>query len=51
MTRSQQVFEAIMKTKGHTDFTTSTTGKYNVPALQMRWTYFQLGWEMREVTS
>ena len=30
--------------------TTSSTGKYLVPSLQIRWAYFQLGWEMREVT-
>jgi hypothetical protein len=51
MTRAQQVFEAIMATKGHSDFTMSAKGKYLVPALQTRWAYFQLGWEMREVTA
>lgn len=50
MTRAQQVFEAIMRTKGHTDFSKSNTGKYNNLSLGVRWAYFQLGWEMREVT-
>ena len=51
MTKSQQVFEAIMAAKGHINFTMSARGKYLVPALQLRWAYFQLGWEMREVTA
>jgi len=50
MTHAQRMFEAIMRTKGHTDFTMSATGKYTVGQLQTRWSYFQLGWEMREVT-
>jgi hypothetical protein len=50
MSQAQRVFEAIMKTKGHTDFYQSTTGKYMNPSLQTRWSYFQLGWEMCEVT-
>jgi len=40
-----------MRVKGHTDFTMTSTGKYKTPALQVRWSYFQLGWEMREVTA
>lgn len=51
MSKSQQMFEAIMATKGHNDFTMNARGKYLVPALQMRWSYFQLGWEMCEVTT
>ena len=51
MTKAQQVFEAIMAAKGHDDFSMSAKGKYLVPSLQMRWAYFQLGWEMREVTA
>jgi hypothetical protein len=51
MSKAQKMFEAIMRTKGHTDFSMNKTGKYNVPALQVRWGYFQLGWEMREVTA
>jgi hypothetical protein len=51
MTHCQKVFEAIMRTKGHDDFEMNTKGKYLVPALQTRWSYFQLGWEMKEVTA
>jgi len=51
MTHCQRVFEAIMRTKGHTEFNMNDTGKYLVPSLQIRWAYFQLGWEMREVTA
>lgn len=50
MTKAQRVFEAIMRVKGHTDFTMSSTGKYAVNGLQVRWAYFQMGWEMKEVT-
>lgn len=49
MTQTQKVFEAIMRAKGHTDFTI-TKNKYSNPSMQVRWSYFQLGWEMREVT-
>lgn len=38
-----------MRVKGHTDFTTTPTGKYTVIALQTRWHYFQMGWELSEV--
>lgn len=48
MTQAQKVFEAIMRTKGHVDFNMHN-GKYSVPSLQMRWVYFQLGWEMSGV--
>lgn len=51
MTKAQQVFEALMRSKGHTDFNRNRTGKYSVPALQMRWSYFLMGWEMREVAA
>ena len=44
---SQRVFEAMMRGKGHDDFTKTSTGRYKVPSLQMRWNYFQMGWEMR----
>jgi hypothetical protein len=50
MSKAQTVFEAIMKTKGHTDFSMNDTGKYNNTNLGVRWAYFQLGWAMREVT-
>ena len=46
---AQKTFEAIMKTNGHTDFSQNKTGKYVVPAIQTRWKYFLLGWEMRGV--
>jgi hypothetical protein len=39
-----------MKTKGHTDFSKSSTDKYHNPNLQVRWSFFQLGWEMRDAT-
>lgn len=48
MSKAQQVFEAMMRAKGYTDFT-ATKGRYSVPALQTRWNYFLLGWEMRGV--
>jgi hypothetical protein len=51
MSKAQQVFEALMRSKGHTDFNMNATGKYSAPALQMRWSYFQLGWEMKGVTA
>ena len=51
MSKAQQVFEALMRSKGHTDFNMSATGKYSVSALQMRWSYFLMGWEMKGVTA
>lgn len=51
MTKAQQVFEALMRSKGYTDFHQSKSGKYIVPALQMRWVYYQLGWETRGVAA
>jgi len=51
MSKAQQVFEALMRSKGHTDCNMNATGKYSVPALQMRWVYFQMGWNMKEVTA
>ena len=51
MSKAQQIFEAIMRTKGHTDFSVSDTGKYNNTNLGVRWAYFQLGWEMSKVTA
>jgi hypothetical protein len=49
MSKAQTVFEAIMRTKGHTDFT-QEKGRYASLNLQTRWNYFQMGWEMRGVT-
>jgi hypothetical protein len=51
MTHCQKVFEAIMRTKGYDDFEMNIKGKYLVPAMQVRWSYFQLGWSMKEVTA
>jgi hypothetical protein len=48
MSRTQQIFEAIMRGKGMTELD-MVKGKYKVPAMQARWSYFKLGWEMREV--
>ena len=48
MSKAQQVFEAMMRAKNYTDFS-NTKGRYNSPALQTRWNYFLLGWEMRGV--
>lgn len=50
MSKTQKVFEGIMKVKGHTDFQ-MIRGKYVNGSLQTRWLYFQMGWEMCEVTS
>lgn len=51
MTQAQKVFEAIQRSKGHTDFSIGASGKYNSPQLQVRWNYFQLGWEMAMVNT
>ena len=45
--KARRTFETIMRANGHDDFSMSETGKYLVPALQTRWKYFHLGWEMR----
>lgn len=42
----RKTFEAIMRSKGHTDFSTTATGRYASPNLQTRWIYFQMGWEL-----
>ena len=49
MNQDRKMFEAVMKAKGNTDFSMSSTGKYLNQAMQTRWNYFQLGWEMRGV--
>ena len=51
MTNAQRIFEAIMRTKGHTDFSMSATGKYHNQSLQQRWAYFLMGWEMKGATA
>lgn len=48
---ARKVFEAIMKSKGHDDFSLSETNKYANASLQTRWLYFQLGWEMAKATT
>ena len=48
MSKSQQVFEAMMVAKGYTDLT-QVKGRYTSPAIQTRWNYFILGWQLRGV--
>lgn len=43
----QKVFEAMMRSKGHADFSKTKHGRYANTNLQTRWSYFLLGWEMR----
>ena len=50
MSKAQTIFEALMRTKGYTDLT-QKNGRYNSSSVQTRWNYFQMGWEMRGVTS
>ena len=50
MSKCQKMFEAIMRVKGHTEFEMTDKGKYRNSNIQTRWVYFQLGWEMKEVT-
>jgi hypothetical protein len=51
MSKAQRMFESIMRTKGHSEFIMTETNKYVNGALQTRWLYFQLGWEMCEATA
>ena len=46
MSQAQQTFEAVMRVDGHTDFTMAR-GKYTNASLQVRWRWFQTGWELR----
>jgi hypothetical protein len=48
MSKAQRMFEAIMRTKGHTGFA-QVKGRYTNPSLQTRWIYFQMGWEMATI--
>ena len=48
MNKAQTLFEAVMRAKGLTELE-MVKGKYKNPAMQTRWNYFQLGWEMRGV--
>jgi len=46
--KARQVFTALMASKGYTESDLAMSGdKYDVPAMQGRWNYFLLGWEMR----
>jgi hypothetical protein len=48
--KAREVFHALMSSKGYTDADLAMDGdKYSVAAMQMRWNYFLLGWEMRGV--
>lgn len=49
MSQIQKVFEALMRVKGHNNFSKTKTGRYVSLSLQTRWVYFQMGWEMCEV--
>ena len=49
MTQAQQIFEAMMRAKGHDDFAKTKTGRYVVMNMQSRWLYFRSGWEMAKV--
>ena len=49
MTKAQKMFEAIMRVKGHTDFT-MTNGRYNHAGLALRGGYVQRGGEVGEVS-
>jgi hypothetical protein len=50
MNQCQKMFEALMRTKGHTDFAQKNSRYINLN-LQTRWNYFRTGWEMKEATS
>ena len=48
--KARQVFIALMASKGYTGVDLAMDNdKYSVAAMQMRWNYFLLGWEMRGV--
>lgn len=49
MKNPRDIFEALMRGKGFTDFARKKSGGYLSPAMQTRWIHFQLGWEMRGV--
>jgi len=46
---AQKTFEAMMRGNGYVDFKQNKTGRYLNNAIQTRWKYFLLGWEMRGV--
>jgi hypothetical protein len=47
MNEAKKSFEAIMRSNGKTNFSMTNTGKYVDAALQTRWRYFLMGWELR----
>ena len=50
MTQAQKIFLALMRSKGYTDNDIKMDkGRYVNQAMQTRWNYFRLGWEMRGI--
>jgi len=48
--KARQVFTALMTGKGYTEEDLKhEKGRYTNQAMQMRWSYFLAGWEMRGV--
>jgi hypothetical protein len=47
MNEAKKSFEAIMRSNGKTNFAMTKTDKYADAALQTRWRYFLMGWELR----
>ena len=46
-----KMFLALMRAKGYTDKDFEMVkGRYVNPAMQTRWNYFLLGWEMKGTT-
>lgn len=46
MKEARKVFETILKANGHTNFEIKNN-KYIAPAMQTRWKYFLMGWQMK----
>ena len=47
----EKMFLALMRAMGYTDEDFKMNkGRYISPAMQTRWLYFRLGWEMRGTT-
>ena len=49
MSQAQTAFEAIMRIDGHKEFN-MVKGRYTNASLQIRWRWFQTGWELRGLT-
>lgn len=47
MSEAQRTFEAFMRSNNKTDFSKNEKGRYADAAMQTRWRYFQMGWELR----